>query len=264
MTNEIPIFIISHGRADNVATVAALDNAGITDNIFIVVDDLDEQRASYEEKFGTRCIVFDKREIAKETETMDNFGIMATPVYARNYVQKYAKANGIIHYIVMDDDITKFGGKIVDKGKFKTRKINDIDPIFSSIFDFLDSSPNLTVLSLANEGGYFGGMNGEYKNGLVWKIQQVMFCDSRKHIHWNGTYNEDMNATTFPDTIGYKVMSVFCKSPSRGSNTGGISYISQYMNNYYTYMLCPAAIGKGGTIRKGNVKAEIISDRWKK
>lgn len=46
MRNDFAVFILTHGRADNVVTVPAIKKAGYTGKIYFIIDDEDEQAAT--------------------------------------------------------------------------------------------------------------------------------------------------------------------------------------------------------------------------
>jgi hypothetical protein len=61
MIKAFCVFIISHGRANNVVTFKTLQKSGFTGPLFIVIDNEDKQAHLYLEKFGReRVVVFDK------------------------------------------------------------------------------------------------------------------------------------------------------------------------------------------------------------
>lgn len=47
MRNDFAVFILTHGRADNVVTVPAIKKAGYTGKIYFIIDDEDEQAEEY-------------------------------------------------------------------------------------------------------------------------------------------------------------------------------------------------------------------------
>ena len=62
MRNDFAVFILTHGRADNVVTVPAIKKAGYTGKIYFIIDDEDEQAEEYKKNFGAdRVIIFDKQ-----------------------------------------------------------------------------------------------------------------------------------------------------------------------------------------------------------
>jgi hypothetical protein len=74
MPDTFAVFILSHGRANNVKTYKALQRSGSTGKIYILVDDEDKQLSQYKEIYGDKVIVFSKDEVATYTDAGDNFG----------------------------------------------------------------------------------------------------------------------------------------------------------------------------------------------
>lgn len=65
MANEVPVFIISHERAETMTTYEVLNACGYTGQIFIVIDDKDKQIDLYRELYKEKIIVFSKDDLAK-------------------------------------------------------------------------------------------------------------------------------------------------------------------------------------------------------
>ena len=66
MPNLLPdtfcVFILTHGRPDNVVTLKTLERCGYTGRLYFVVDNEDATVDRYRENFGEdRVIVFDKK-----------------------------------------------------------------------------------------------------------------------------------------------------------------------------------------------------------
>lgn len=47
MNENFAVFILSHGRADNIKTIKTLKKQGYTGKIYIIIDDEDEQESLY-------------------------------------------------------------------------------------------------------------------------------------------------------------------------------------------------------------------------
>ena len=70
MRNDFAVFILTHGRADNVVTVPAIKKAGYTGKIYFIIDDEDEQAEEYKKNFGAdRVIIFDKQAAYDRADT---------------------------------------------------------------------------------------------------------------------------------------------------------------------------------------------------
>ena len=96
------IFILSHGRADNVYTFKSLRKFGYTGDIIIVIDNEDKTADKYYENFED-VEMFDKLEISKTFDEADNFGDRRSIVYARNACFDIAKKRGYKYFMQMDD-----------------------------------------------------------------------------------------------------------------------------------------------------------------
>lgn len=83
--NSFVVFILSHGRASNVKTLRTLKRAGYTGKVIIVIDNEDEQEDDYKRIYGNKNVyVFDKEDVARRYDAMDNFDERRTIFYARN------------------------------------------------------------------------------------------------------------------------------------------------------------------------------------
>ena len=52
MRNDFAVFILTHGRADNVATMGALKKGGYTGKWYMIIDNEDETVDQYHKNFG--------------------------------------------------------------------------------------------------------------------------------------------------------------------------------------------------------------------
>lgn len=56
MTEDFAVFILTHGRANNVKTVQTLERCGFTGKWFVVIDNEDDQEEDYRRIFGDKVI----------------------------------------------------------------------------------------------------------------------------------------------------------------------------------------------------------------
>ena len=103
MRNDFVVFIISHGRPDNVITAKTLKRLGYTGRVFIVIDNEDRTREQYREKFDDQVLVFDKRYYADMTDEGNNFNDRRTTTHARNACFDLASEVGATYFLVLDD-----------------------------------------------------------------------------------------------------------------------------------------------------------------
>ena len=105
MRSDFAVFILTHGRADNVVTVPAIKKAGYTGKIYFIIDDEDEQAEEYKKNFGAdRVIIFDKQAAYDRADTMDNFNDHRAIIYARNECWRIAEELGLKYFLMLDDD----------------------------------------------------------------------------------------------------------------------------------------------------------------
>ena len=123
---DFVIFILSHGRPDNVLTFKTLKNCGFTGDIFFVVDNEDNSVDEYRKNFGTdRVIVFNKKKEADRIDEGNNFDNRKVIVHARNACFKIAKNLGIKYFLQLDDDYYECIYKFSDtKGQVLIKNID--------------------------------------------------------------------------------------------------------------------------------------------
>lgn len=150
------VFILTHGRAENVITLKALEKAGYSGKTYLVVDDEDEQEDLYREKYGEQVIQFCKKEAATKTDVMTPSKKRNAVVFARNECWNIAKRLGLTYFCVLDDDYKQFLIRFIDKNKIRGYEPKNIDNIFTAMCEFLDVSGAITVC-MAQGGDYIGG-----------------------------------------------------------------------------------------------------------
>lgn len=245
-TKNFAVFILSHGRANNVKTLKTLDDEGYTGETIIICDNEDDQIEDYK-KLGKRVIVFDKVEEMKYTDTEDNFKDHRLVVYARNVCHKIAKENGIDYFLVLDDDYTEIAFKYVDGKKLRSKKVNDLDKLFDATIDFLEVSGALTV-TFAQGGDFIGGAeNGNLEKGLGRKAMNSFFCKTDRPFKFTGSTNEDVNAYI---TLGQKgkllftIYKVVIEQGKTQANAGGLTDIyldnGTYVKSFYSVICQPS------------------------
>ena len=120
MRNDFAVFILTHGRADNVVTVPAIKKAGYTGKIYFIIDDEDEQAEEYKKNFGAdRVIIFDKQAAYDRADTMDNFNDHRAIIYARNECWRIAEELGLKYFLMLDDDYKSIDYRYEEDGKLK-------------------------------------------------------------------------------------------------------------------------------------------------
>jgi hypothetical protein len=147
------IFILSHGRPDNVITLKTIKKQNYAGNWYIVCDNEDKTLPEYISKYGKdKIVVFDKAKIAEQIDEGDNFKNRKVILYARVACFEIAKALGVTHFLELDDDYTDFQYRYIEKLKMKTRHA-DLNKVIPLYLELLDTTDALTV-AFGQGGGH--------------------------------------------------------------------------------------------------------------
>ena len=170
MRNDFAIFILSHGRANNMKTIDTLKRCGYTGKWYIVCDNEDKTIEDYYNNFGKEnIIVFDKLEKSKTCDTMDNLSARNIVLFARNSCHEIAKRLGLTYFLELDDDYTEFRSRVWNGNKLTSVYCKDLDSIINEVIDFLESSNAVTV-AFAQTGDFIGGVESKiYKEKVLRK-----------------------------------------------------------------------------------------------
>lgn len=250
MRDDFAVFILSHGRADNVVTKKTLDKLGYTGNWYVVIDNEDKQADQYYRNFGgDHVIMFDK---AKESEWMDSADLSEkrnTVFYARNVCFKLAKQIGVRFFLELDDDYKDFQFRWAKGKKLLIKSIEDLDALFGAMVDFLDISGADSV-ALCQGGDFIGGVgNSRFHEGLIRKAMNTFFCDTLRPFQFRGRINEDVNTYTCEANKGKLFLSVTSVMVVQGQtqkSAGGMSDIyldsGTYVKSFYSVIHAPQAV----------------------
>ena len=140
MSTDYAVFILTHGRADNVATYKTLRKAGYSGKIYLVIDDEDDQEDQYRAIYGDEVVQFCKQDYIDRSMCINPDKPRKVILYARNACFDIAKNLGITHFIEMDDDYKEFQYRWEQDGKLKFKNIKNIDKVFAAMFQFLDDT----------------------------------------------------------------------------------------------------------------------------
>lgn len=275
------VFILTHGRAENIITLKALEKAGYSGKTYLVIDDEDEQEGLYREKYREQVIQFCKKEAAERTDVMTPSRKRNAVVFARNECWNIAKQLGLTHFCVLDDDYKNFGIRYLCDGKLKEAKIREIDSIFDALIEFLDNSGAITVC-MAQGGDYIGGADGGFfRKGLSRKAMNVWFMRTDRPFQYMGLTNEDTNMYVTLGGIGklmFTVTNISVNQIQTQDNPGGLTDIYKqdgtFIKSFYSVMCRPdcvkvAAMGDHYMRMHHNVEwdycvPKIINEKWRK
>jgi len=290
------IFILSHGRPDNVETWKALRNAGWTGDTYLILDDEDETADAYRERYGAdRVIMFSKAEIAKTFDSADQSRDRRTVVYARVASFGIARDLGLTHFLQLDDDYTIFLFRSLaterrERGAYRGTPTGPIlaspiiketfDAVVDATLDFLDVSGAITV-AWSQGGDHMGGASGGIRKGMKRKAMNAFFVRTDRPIPFVGRINEDVNAYVVDGGRGSLYLTVmgvqFNQLPTQQS-AGGMSAVyalsGTYVKSFYTVMMAPSCVKIGSlgrvdfrfhhSISWDHAVPKILSSSWRK
>lgn len=281
-TKNFAVFILSHGRADNVITIKTLRNGGYTGDIYIIIDDEDEQEQKYRSLESVKdVIVFDKKKEIELTDTADNFKDHRLVVYARNKCHDIAKELKLDYFLELDDDYTGFGIRYADDEKLKRANIKNLDLLFDKFIKFLETSNALTV-TFAQGGDYIGGVGSKvWRDQLARKAMNCFFCKTDRPFKFSGSTNEDVNAYISYGNKGklmFTIAQICMDQLQTQSNDGGLTDIyldnGTYVKSFYSVIhqpQCAKISTMGNKFRRIHHKIlwdkctpKILNEKWKK
>lgn len=276
------VFILSHGRADNMKTVKTLQKQGYTGRLYIIIDNEDDQAEEYYRRFGKdRVIMFDKAEAVKKIDIGDNFPERNVVVIARNMCHEIAAQLGLEYFLELDDDYKSFEIRYIQDDKLKVKNVSDLDYVFDDMLDFLDESGAVTV-AFAQAGDYIGGAESKlFQKGLIRKAMNSFFCRTDRQFRFFGRINEDVNAYVKLGSEGkllFTVTDIGLTQAATQQNAGGLTEayldLGTYVKSFYSVMYCPSCVKIGimgnsdyrlhHQIIWRNAVPQILDEKWKK
>lgn len=281
MLKDFVVFILSHGRANNVKTLKTLKHCGYTGDYYIVIDDEDKTASEYLSTYSDRVLMFSKSEIAKTFDECDNFDKRGVIVYARNACFELAKKLGKRYFLELDDDYKAFLYRYIKNGKLCSYSIKNIDNVFLAFIEFLKNTPTKSI-AFSQGGDLIGGVeNQRLKQGLLRKAMNSFFCDTEKPFKFIGRVNEDVNTYCLLGTQGelfFTFVDVSLNQMQTQKNKGGMTgeYLDSgtYIKTFYTIITNPSCVkiammGDKHYRIHHNVDWEsctpkILNERWKK
>lgn len=282
MRKDFCVFILTHGRADNMHTYNSLMKANYTGKVIFLLDNEDKTIDRYYENFGKEnCYVFDKEYVANKIDIMDLKEDRNAIVYARNVVFEVAKELGYKYFLQLDDDYSNFRFRVDIDGVLRTVYVRDFDKLVDYIIEFIEVS-NADTVAMSQIGDFIGGMGSKvYKERLARKAMNSFFCRSDRPISYSGRMNEDVTTYVSLGSRGklfFTIADVSVDHLPTQSLGGGMteSYKSggTYLKSFYTLMACPSSVKiyeMGCTNKRihhlinwNNAVPKIISGKYRK
>lgn len=251
LPDTFAIFILTHGRPDNVLTYRSLASCNYTGRLFFVLDDQDKTAEQYRQKYGeSRIVVFDKEDQAAKCDSGNNFGVRKTILMARNACFQIAESLGITHFLQLDDDYEYFLYKTLHEGRAYERRIKNLNNVIAKVLAFYDES-GATSIAFAQNGDFIGGIeneSGAYRFERR-KCMNSFFCSTKRPFNFLGIMNEDVSAYTSLGSRGalfLTIPNVSIKQPTTQSQAGGVTetykLMGTYCKSFLSVMMMPSSV----------------------
>lgn len=272
--NDFAVFILTHGRADNVFTYKTLKKCGYTGQIYFIIDNEDKMINEYIDNFGQENVkIFDKKKMADSIDEGNNFDNRKVIIHARNACFEIAKELGVKYFIQLDDDYYYFGYRYDTGAKI----IKNLDEVFRIVFDFYKST-NITSIALSQGGDHIGGFSGIK---LKRKCMNSFFCSTDRPFQFIGSINEDVNTYTTLGSRGhvfFTFTNLQLDQKDTQSNKGGMTdqynLSGTYVKSFHSVMMQPNSVKVSmmnssnprlhHSISWNNTTPMIVSDNHKK
>lgn len=280
--DDFIVFIMCHENPDKIKTLIALERYGYTGKWKLVLDDKDKCIEEYKNKYGANNIlIFNKEEVANTIDEMMTNADRRCIVYARNKCFDFAQELGYKYFLELDEDFIEFQFRYISEDKLKLVYPVNLDEAFISMFTYLEENPNITSIALSQGGDHIGGVNGNYKKGLMRKCMNSFFCDIDRRFQFNGTTNEDVNTYCLEGSRGSVFLTytglMVNQTDTQTANVGITDLYKKagtYQKSFFTVLCCPSFVKVSmmgdnhyrihHNINWENAVPKIISDKYKK
>lgn len=252
MNKDFAALILTHGRPNNVITYKKLKTAGYTGRIYIIIDNEDATSDEYYKNFGSKVIMFDKKEISKTFDEGDNFMDRRSIVYARNACFNIARNLGLKYFIQLDDDYFEFNYRLDNGLNYVTNKyVKNLDSIFNIMVCFMKKNKQVTSIAMAQSGDFIGGKNGSLaqRKHLKRKAMNTFVCSVDRPFTFVGRINEDVTTYTNKASTGllfFTIPHLAINQKDTQSNKGGMTDIyldnGTYIKSFYSVMFSPSCV----------------------
>jgi hypothetical protein len=245
LPDTFAVFILTHGRPDNVITCKTLQRCGYTGKLYLVVDNEDKTVGRYIENFGAdKVMIFDKKAEADKCDEGNNFDERRTITMARNACFGIAEKLGLTHFMELDDDYKQFKFRFSNKLGYEA-VVKNIDRLLLSFLRFYKSTSCLTI-ALSQGGDHIGGFS---VTKLKRKAMNSFLCSTERPFRFVGAMNEDVNTYTTLGSRGglfFTFTSAQLDQKETQQQGGGITdmYLrfGTYCKAFTTVMMMPSSV----------------------
>lgn len=249
LPDTFAVFILTHGRPDNVITYKTLQKCGYTGKLFFIVDDEDKTVEQYRTNYGReRVLVFNKKAVADACDEGNNFDERRTILMARNACFDIAREIGVTHFLQLDDDYTDFRFKLPETNN-SLFVVKDLESMLIKFLRFYIVS-GASSIAFAQNGDFLGG----FDNGKgIYRFQKrkcmnSFFCSTERPFQFIGAMNEDVNTYCSEGSRGrlfITVPMIALNQKQSQSQAGGITEMylrfGTFCKAFTTVMMMPGS-----------------------
>ncbi len=240
---DFAVFILTHGRPDNVKTLSTLTKCGYTGKIYFIIDNEDKSIDRYIENFGIENVkVFDKKAMADSIDEGNNFDNRKVIIHARNACFEIAKELNIKYFVQLDDDYYYFGYRYDEGAKI----IKNMDGVFDKMLNFYKASNNISSIAFSQGGDHIGGFSGIK---LKRKCMNSFLCSTERPFKFIGSINEDVNTYTTLGSRGnifFTFTNLQLDQKDTQSNKGGMTdeyaLSGTYIKSFHSVLMHPSGV----------------------
>lgn len=284
IASNYAVFILTHGRPDNVITYKTLRNQGYTGKIYLIIDDEDKTINKYKLNFLDQVIVFSKKDYENKFDIMDNFKGNKVIVYARNACYDIARKLKLDYFFEYEDDYTQFQYRYIEGMSLRGKTIKNLDYIFELMIECLNKT-KVNTFAFAQGGDFIGGANSFANNTFKRKAMNSFIFKVNKNLKddiiFIGRMNDDVNAYLTYGKIGklfFQISNIslvqLTTQTNEGGNTEAYKKYGTYVKSFYSVICAPSCtkINLMGRINKrlhhkikwDNAVPVILSENYKK
>lgn len=247
--SDYAVFILTHGRPNNVITYNTLRRSGYSGKIYLIIDDEDKCKNEYFDNYPNEVIVFSKTKYHGTFDIMDNFDGNKVIVYARNACNDIARKLKLKYFFEFEDDYTRFQFRYVRNNEIRSLSPQNIKKVFLSMIRCVEST-GVDTLAMAQGGDIIGGIDSYYAQNFKRKAMNT-FCfkvkEKKDDIIFIGRMNDDVNTYLTLGKIGkmfihFTDIQVVQKQTqsNAGGNTDAYLKYGTYVKSFYSVMAEPS------------------------
>jgi len=251
MFEDFAVFILTHGRADNVITYKTLQRAGYTGRVYIIIDNEDKQADRYYQNFGDKVIMFDKAAEAEKTDCGDNFTERNTVLFARNACFDIAEGLKIEYFLVLDDDYTDFRYKMDGEYNYLNMAwVKNADAVINLLVEYYKSI-DCASLAIAQGGDFIGGAGNDIHESINRRRKAMNFwvLSTKRKYKYISRMNDDVSTYVVLGNRGLLFLTfplIAVQQHETQTNKGGLSDMydkfGTYVKSFYTVMYHPSSV----------------------